>query len=136
MRIYYKIWVDCINNLLEREDNKKDWKFKSMIAMNFAMIFNFALIMIIIQKYILGYFFYTFEPPNLSKFWNNVFVFAILFILPCVTLNYILIFYNDRYKMLIKKYSYNKGRLFMSYFLISILIPIILIIISVLPIRW
>lgn len=131
MRIYYKIWVDCITNLLEKDDNKKDWKFKSMIAMNFAMIFNFVLIMTILQKYILGYYFYTFEISDMSKYWNNVLVFLVLFILPCVILNYFFIFYKKRYEMLIKKYTYYNGKLFMSYFLFSILIPIILILISV-----
>jgi len=42
-----------------------------------------------------------------------------------ILINYFLIFYNSKYINLLNKYPYNKGKLFLYYFLCSMFIPII-----------
>jgi hypothetical protein len=126
MRLYYRIWVDCILRVKSIDANKTDWKYKSMAIMSFAMGFNFIMIMIFLQKNIFGYF-YEINFQILTGFQNYALTMLILYFLPCILINYLLIFHRDRYLKLIDKYPYRNGKLSLTYFLISIFLPIILI---------
>jgi len=126
MKLYYSIWVDIITRLRSREDLKKNWQLKSMIFMSIAMTFNFVLFMVILQRQILGYYFYEINISFLSGHMNYILTILILFILPCVIVNYLLIFQGKRYEKLVDKYPYKNGKLFLSYLSISILLPITL----------
>jgi len=127
MGLYYRIWMDCITRLRSREVNKNNWQLKSMLMMSSAMALNFVLFMAILQKQILDCYFYEFNLPFLSGHMNYLFTILILFILPCVILNYLLIFRGKRYEGLLDKYPYYNGKLILTYFLTSMLLPIILI---------
>jgi hypothetical protein len=127
MGLYYRIWVDCITRLRSREVNKDNWQLKSMLTMSSAMTFNLVLVMVIIQREVLGYFFYELNVNSFSGYENYIFTMLILYALPCVIINYLLIFRNKRYEMLLKKYPYNNERLFVAYFSISLVLPIVLI---------
>jgi hypothetical protein len=131
MRLFYSIWVDCIIRLKAREKNKNDWKLKGMISMTLAMTFNFVLIMVVLQREILGLYFYEINLPSLSGFANYVVTIILLYILPCVILNYFLIFRNKKYERLQNNYRYHNGKLFLRYFLLSISLPIVLLWIGV-----
>src|SRR5436190_3868773 len=126
LEIYYKIWVDCMKRAKSQPANKQNWTVGSMVLMSISMAFNLALIMIVLQQYLLGYFFYTINMDFLPRQVNYLFNFIVLFLAPCVGLNYFLIFRNKRYEKLLDKYPYYNGKLFYIYFLISILLPIIL----------
>jgi len=126
MGLYYRIWVDCISKIRSNEINKSNWQLKSMVAMSIAMTFNFAFIMIIIQKQVFDNFFYEINLPILSGHENYILTMLILYILPCIIVNYFLIFYNKRYEKLLNKYSFAKGKLFLAYFLISLFFPILI----------
>ena len=130
MGLYYRIWVDYITRLRSREENKNNWQLKSMIFMSIAMTFNFVLFMAILQRHVLGYYFYKLNIPFLSRYANNILTIFILFILPCVIINYLLIFCGKRYEKLLKKYPYHNGKLFAAYFSISLLLPVILLLIG------
>jgi hypothetical protein len=132
MGLYYRIWVDLIKRLISREGNNNNWQSFSMIAMSIAMTFNFVLLMVTIQKEVLGFYFYELNFPILSGFENYIFTMLILYLLPCVIVNYLLIFRGKRYEKLLKKYPYYNGKLFVAYFLTSMLLPIILIWIGIL----
>jgi hypothetical protein len=127
MRYYYWIWADCITRLRSITTNKDNWQIKSQIAMSIAMTFNFLLIMSILQRNILEIYFYKINFSILSTFENNALTILILFLLPCMIINYLLIFRAKRYERLIERYPYRKGRLFITYFLISLFLPIILL---------
>src|SRR5687767_8988922 len=118
---YYRIWVDCIVRGRSQPGNSKNWKTKSLIFMTTAMTFNLVLSMIFIQKYFYGYYFYKIEFTFLPRPLSNLISFLALFALPCLIFNYLLIFNNKRYERLIEKYPYNNGKLFISYFVISLL---------------
>jgi len=131
MGIYYRIWVDSIIRLRSRKVNKDNWQIKGMITMSVAMTFNFILLMAIVQRNILGYYFYKLIIPFLSNLENSILTILILFFLPCVILNYLLIFRDKRYEKLLEKYPYYNGKLFLIYFLVSLFLPIILLLIGV-----
>jgi len=67
MNIYYKIWVDCILRLKSQKQNKETWMEKSMFLMTTAMTVNMLFFMAILQRDILGCYFYRFEifSPNI-----------------------------------------------------------------------
>jgi hypothetical protein len=127
MGIYYRIWVDSITRLRSRESNKDNWQIKGMITMSVAMTFNFILLMAILQRNILGCYFYKLSIPFLSNIEDNVLTILVLFFLPCVLINYLLIFRGKKYEKLLGKYPYYNGKLFLGYFLVSLFLPIILL---------
>lgn len=132
MRLYYRIWVDCITRLRLIEANKDNWQITGIIIMSTAMTFNFVLLMVIIQKNLLDYYFYEINIPTLSGFQNYILTILILYFSPCVIINYLLIFYNKRYEKLLEKYPYSNGKLIVTYILISLFLPIVLLLIAML----
>ncbi len=127
MELYYRIWVDCIERARRQPANKQNWQIGSMVFMTLAMVFNFVLIMTILEKFVFKNYFYKIDFPFLPVRINNVLSYIFLFILPCVVVNYLLIFRNRRYEKLIKKYPYCNGKLFVIYFLVSLMLPIALL---------
>ena len=130
MGLYYRIWVDCITRLRSIEANKDNWQTIGIVSMSTAMTFNFVLLMVIIQKNILDYYFYEINIPVLSGFQNYILTILILYFLPCVIINYLLIFRNKRYEKLLKKYPYSNGKFIVAYILISMFLPIVLLLIA------
>lgn len=124
--LYYKIWVNCIEREMARNPNGSVWKVRSIIFMTLAMSFNLLLLISIFQRYISDSFFYSIEFKTLPPYIANVFSYVILFILPFLLLNYILIFKGKRYKTLLNKYQTKNDSIFIIYFSISMLLPILL----------
>jgi len=131
MKLYYRIWVDCISRLRSIDINKNNWKLTSMFAMSVAMTFNFVLFMSVFQKEVLGYYFYEFNIPNFTGYENYISTILVLYFLPCIIINYLLILHGKRYEKLLEKYPYKNGKLFATYFTISLFLPIILIFIGI-----
>lgn len=130
MNIYYKIWVDCILKAQSIPANKNNWKRFTYGFMTITMAINFACIMSLFQKTI-GVYFYHFEVDvfpgtNLDALVSGF----TLFVLPMLLLNYFLIFRNRRYEELLKKYKSYNGKLFFTYFFISLAIPLLVLIAS------
>jgi len=125
--LYNRIWVDCIIRARLQEKNRHNWKSVTFIFMTLAMTFNFVLIMTILEKFVLRIYFYKIDFPYLPTRVNNILSYLFLFILPCGIVNYLLIFKNRRYEKLVKKYPYCNGRLFITYFAISMMLPIVLL---------
>lgn len=127
---YYKLWVDTITKARSKPENKGIWKFYAMTAITFAMAMNLVLIMVIFQEYILKYWFYDIEIHIFSgdKSRINGFIkFFILYGTLPLLINYLLVFRNNRYEILVKKYKYYNGKLFTWYFVISFALPFILL---------
>ena len=127
MNLYYKIWVDSIMRLKSLPSNQDNWQIKSIITMSVARTFNFILLMAIIQRNILGCYFYKLNIKFLSNYENIILTILVLFLLPVVIINYFLIFRDKRYEKLVQKYPYYNGKLFIGYFLISLFLPILLL---------
>lgn len=116
LRLYYTIWVDCIRKLKVQPENKGNWQIKAMIFMTLSMSANFILIMTILEKKVFQTYFYKIDFSFLPTRINNLIAYLLLFILPCIVINYLLIFRNKRYERLLLKYRYFNGKLFLSYF--------------------
>lgn len=128
MKLYYEIWMDCITRMRSIESNKSDWKIKALISMTSAMTFNFVLIMVVLQREILGFYFYELNFPFLSGFANYILTIIVLYVFPCFVLNYLLIIHSKRYEKLQKVYIYQgRKHYFLIYMLISVLLPIVLL---------
>jgi hypothetical protein len=128
--LYYKIWVDGIVKLRSRQENKGVWKFYAMIFISLAMAMNLVLFMVILQEYILKHWFYDINI-DIGKSRSKGFLkFFILYGAFPVLINYLLIFKNNRYEALIKKYKYYNGKLFVWYIMVSYFFPFILLIIA------
>ena len=78
---------------------------------------NFILLMVLLQKYVFGHFFYNLNFPFLPEKLSKILSFTILFMAPCLLLNYLLIFRNQRYRKLLKN-IHTMGE---SYFLYIVL---------------
>jgi hypothetical protein len=131
MIFFYHIWVDCIDRLQSVEAGSENWKWKSMLIMSISMVFNLLTAMVILQTQVFGYFFYEINTDFLSGEQNYVLTILILYVSPCVCINYLLIFRRKRYQKLLEDYQHNhKGKLVLSYMLFSIFFPIILLFIS------
>ena len=131
MKIYYKIWVDCLLRMKSQEKNKHNWHVKSMIAMSLAMSLNFLLFLTILERDILGCFIYQLYISSLPEEYSNALEILLLFVLPVVVVNYFLIFRNKRYEKLIEKYPYRNGKLAIPYIMISVFLPVFLVFILV-----
>ncbi len=127
LTLYYKIWVDCILRARQVPENSKSWPKATMFAMTIAMSSNFIFVMTIIEKSILNKYFYKLDFPVLPSRINNLLSYIFLFILPCLLMNYFFIFYNKRYEKIIKKYKYYNGKLFVTYFIVSMFLPLVVI---------
>jgi hypothetical protein len=121
MKIYYKIWVDCILKAQSKPENKDNWKLFTMVFMSMSMALNLIFLLFVLSD--LGIteeiFFIQFDIFPCTKI-DAFFSFFISYLLPFLTLNYFLIFYEEKHKQLVLKYEYNNGKLFMAYFLSSI----------------
>jgi hypothetical protein len=131
MKIYYKIWVDLIVKARSIPANKNNWKRFTMIFMSMAMALNFMLLMAILQRKLLGVSFYHLKVDVFPGTKLDAFIsFFILFLFPMLLINYFLIFRNNRYELILEKYKSYNGKLFISYFLVSLILPLSLIVIG------
>lgn len=129
MKLYYKLWADGIVKLRSRPQNAGLWKFFAMSFMSMAMALNLAGIMAILQRNILHRTFYELSLDIFPGTKLDALVsFLVLFLLPPLLINYLLIFRRDRYKDIIKRgYPYYNGKLFVGYFLGSLGLPFFLL---------
>jgi hypothetical protein len=122
MNLYYKIWVDTIIKLRSRPPNIGLWKFFAMTFISMSMALNLILLLFILSDlgitkgvFIISLCF--FSGSRIDAFFS----FFLSYLFPFLLLNYILIFYKDRYKTLIKTYPSYEGKLFLKYFLGSLI---------------
>jgi hypothetical protein len=127
LNIYYRIWVDCIQRAKMQSGNKESWQTITFFFMTLSMSANFVLIMTFLERSVFKRYFYKVDFSFLPTRLNNLLAYLFLFILPCVIVNYLLIFRKKRYQKLIHKYPYYNGKLFITYFSISLLLPIVLL---------
>ena len=118
--IYYSIWVDAIVNIEKNPKHKKDWKFFSMVYMTLLNALNLGVVLMLLAyifKFEVIWVRFTILPGTML---NSFVAFIVQFAMPFILLNYVLIFYRNKYKGLIQRYSDKKGKLFAAYLLSSI----------------
>lgn len=118
VKLYYEIWVDILVGAIDK--NVKGWKLYTMIIFVFCQSIVFMNFIVIFELCIIHQKFYDLD--FLGENWNSIpdgFKGIILYAMPFLVVNYFSIFYNNRYKELIKKYEYHQGKYFINYILIS-----------------
>ncbi len=124
---YYETWVDGIIIMRSVPNNKMLWKFYTMLFMTLAIFANLLTIITILQR-LSGHEFFTlhihfFQNPKI----NSQIDFFLCFIAWHLIINYFLIFRKNRYEILIAKYKFSNGKLFLPYTVLSIIVPFIII---------
>lgn len=129
LNLYYKIWADAI--LFEKSKRGKDvnWKTITLIAISILQGLNLLVIL-----FLLRWFSHRQIPVlipvhifNMSAL-NSACAIILVFFIPFVIFNYLLIYNNNQYLDLVKKYPDHKGKLYRNYFLFSlgvIIVPVI-----------
>lgn len=120
------IWVDCILKAKSVPANKNNWKRVTLLYMSICMALNIACIMSILQLHVLGFVFYDIKFHLFpGEKLNNALSFFVLYFAIPVVVNYLFIFRNNRYEVLLSKYKYYNGKLFLTYSISSIIIWLI-----------
>lgn len=127
--IYYKIWVDAIVFEQAKNGQRRNWKTFTLLPLSVIQGINLLTILFWISalthwKIPLFFDLTIFKTKGL-----NTLIPALLFFMPFIVLNYLLIIYNQRYENLITKYKCYNGKLYLGYFLFStgiFILPIII----------
>ena len=116
LTLYYKIWTDAIAVTKASKTEGKNWKAFTIIPISALMGINLATILLWVRA-LSDREFPVILPVGLTHLVPmNTFIAIILaFFIPFLMLNYLLIFYGDRYNVLIKTYSHQHGRRYFWY---------------------
>ncbi|WP_285010110.1 hypothetical protein [Pedobacter faecalis] len=119
--IYYLIWVDAILSFKKHNPRNKNWNWTVFFINTHMNSLNFWVVFMAI-KYLADV---SLPLTELNLFpghlLDDFFNFTISFASPFVVLNYFLIFHNDRYEKLIKKYGKQNIKYALIYSMISAL---------------
>jgi hypothetical protein len=130
--LYYRIWTDAIASQKAKKAERANWKMYTLIPVSIVMGINlftlFYFLRTVVNRNLLLY-----MPVNIfsAKPINGFISILITFFIPFVILNYLMIFNNDRYNMLEKKYHDEGGKLYRKYVLWSLGILVIPVLIGV-----
>src|ERR1700754_4493926 len=121
LSIYYKIWVDAIVSEKAKKGDQGNWKAFTIIPMSILQGINLLTFLLLIRIITHG------EVPIVlsmnifrERALNTFLAGALAFFIPFVIINYLLVFYNERYKLLMKEYKNNEGKLYRNYFFITV----------------
>lgn len=129
LTIYDRIWADAIAHERNKKRKESAWKLFTLISISMLQGLNLLALLFIFRWLTHGKMpillpVHIFNKAALNSFCS---IFLVFFI-PFVILNYLLIFYNNRYELLLKQYSGN-GKLYRNYFIFSvgiIAVPVVL----------
>lgn len=121
LSMYYKIWADAIVFQQVKQGRQGNWKLFTIISMSVLQGVNLLSLLLLIRwlshkKYPVLFPMHTFNLAGLNTFLSI----ALTYFVPFIILNYLLIFYNNRYTELLKVYGDKKGKLYGIYALVSI----------------
>lgn len=126
LNTYYRIWVDAITAERSKKGEQGSWKAFTIIPISILQGINLLTLIFLIRIITHGG-----VPVVLSlnifreRALNTFLAGALTFFVPFVILNYLLIFYNQRYNDLLRIYRDSNGKLYRKYFLITIGIIVI-----------
>jgi len=129
---YYKIWADAIASQRAKRAEHTSWKLYTIVPISVLQGINlftlFYWLRVVFSRNLL-----LMMPVGIFNAHplNDFISVMITFFLPFVLLNYLLIFYNDRYDKLIAEYGSASGKLYRKYALYSLGLAIFPIIIKV-----
>ena len=128
--LYYEIWVDAIIFEKTKHGHLRNWKTFTLIPISILQGINLLTIFFWLVTFGIKFdIFFDFNLFPGEMLDGSISGFITLF-LPFLILNYFLVFRRKKYKTLIEKYDYRKGKLYLTYFLTTILVFILPIIVG------
>lgn len=135
LKYYYILWVDAV--LLIRRRKKNEGILEPLSIMTIPLImniwcFNFLLFFfgIKINLLRLGHYFLSFLGIE-NRFFGICIGYLII-----IWFNYFIIFKDDKIECLIQKYPNYNGKIAIPYFLISILVPMFVLVVSFVYVKY
>ncbi|WPV01223.1 hypothetical protein SNE26_05515 [Mucilaginibacter sp. cycad4] len=120
LSIYYKIWVDAITQeRAKKGEDGKHWKAFTIIPMSLIQGVNLLTLLFILRFFTDIPILFTIDLTR-DKAINGFIAGLLVFFIPFVLLNYLLIFYNNRYNKLMNLYPSRNSKLYRNYVLISL----------------
>lgn len=130
-KIYFKIWADAIVTCKSNPLLSYDWKIMALLTMSFPLMIQLMFFMAILQRSIIKYSFYQLNINIFnSKFLDTTLESFLLFLLPPLLINYFLMYHNNKYLMVIEKYTSVSKNYFQYYFLILTFTPLSILMIA------
>ena len=132
MALYYRIWADAIVSQKAKKAEQTNWKLYTLVPLSLIMGINlftfFYWMRVVVDRNLLLY-----MPVNIFNAHplNSFISVVITFFVPFALLNYLVIFNNDRYNDVLKRYNGEGGKLYRKYVLYSFGIAIIPIVVKV-----
>ncbi len=127
--LYYKLWSDAINYEKEKHSHIRNWKPYVLFGISFCQGLNLATILFWLSTWLkFGFFLEINIFPG--EILNSAMSGIITLYLPFIIFNYILIFRNKKYNIVLEAHPYQKGKLYIGYYLLSFSIFIIPILIG------
>jgi hypothetical protein len=120
LSVYYKIWADAIRVTQASKAEGKNWKLFTIIPISILQGINLATILLWIKA--LDHKFTVVLPlrvMNLNPV-NTAISLLLTFFLPFVIFNYLLILYDNRYRMLMQTYRPRNGKHYFWYIAITL----------------
>ncbi len=99
----------------------------TILFMTIIMAVDFLVLMTVFEKFVLGFSFYNLDIPMLPQALGKPMSVFILYVGPPLFVNYILIFRNRRYEILIRNYKTHNGKLAATFIILGLLIPTMLL---------
>jgi hypothetical protein len=121
---YYILWSDAINFTRSSIKYIGIWKLHTLTAISFCMAINLLLISRVLKLQINTHFIHIFN----NRF-DNLIGFIIVFFLPPLVINYLLIFPKNQWDRIRKDYKYFNGKVYKMYFVLSIVLPVAVLIV-------
>lgn len=126
LKTYYLICVDAI--VKAKKIDKRNWKFATIMYLSTFLSLFFMSLIIILEKFLPNDFNYSiFTKSQLNDMIYVKIQAILLFFVPMLLINYLLIFFNNRYEILMLKYKHSNGNYITGFMLSSIALVIICI---------
>ena len=119
--IYYNFWVKVILNAKKNKSEGEVWKFPLFVVITAINSLNLVVLDLCLRILNIDIFsclnFFNITPGTIM---NNLIIFILEYSLPFILLNYFLIFYKNRYVILIEKYPPDNTKFSIIYVIISL----------------
>jgi hypothetical protein len=121
LSLYYRIWVDAITYQKKKQKKEDGWELLTIISISILQGLNLLAILFVFRW--LTHRQMPIMLPmrifHMSAF-NGFCSVVLIFFLPFILLNYLLIFYNQRYQKLLSIYPNKNGKLYRNYLIVTV----------------
>lgn len=112
----------CVDAIVKSKSiSKENWKFPVIMYLSAFLALIFMSIVIVLEKCIP-----SFNFTNETSYYNKL-IPIFLFLVPALLVNYFLIFYRNKYEILLQKYKPNNGKYIIGFMIFSIVLVLICI---------